>query len=47
MIKESFLFEGWGQALMIVGGLSMMSAHLLNRRLCRACPDCDGEERCG
>ena len=39
-VAEERGIEGWGQALMVAGGLSMMSAHLLNRKLCHACPDC-------
>ena len=45
MAEESGI-EGWGQALMVLGGLSMMGAHLINRKLCRDCVACGNEERC-
>ena len=34
----------WGPVLMVIGGLMMMSAHLLNHRLCHACTRCDSHE---
>jgi len=30
----------WGPVLMVMGGFSMMGAHLLNQMLCRACGKC-------
>ncbi len=33
-------FGAWGPILMVLGGLTMMSAHLLNHRLCHACKKC-------
>ena len=30
----------WGPILMVLGGFSMMGAHLLNHRLCHACKQC-------
>ena len=45
-VAEESGIEGWGQILMVLGGLSMMSAHLINRKLCRACAACGDEERC-
>ena len=45
-VAEESGVEGWGTGLMVLGGLSMMGAHLLNRRLCRACAACDDEARC-
>lgn len=36
--------EGWGQAFMVAGGLTMMGAHLINRKLCRACSACRDKE---
>lgn len=33
-------FGAWGPILMVLGGLTMMSAHLLNHRLCHACKRC-------
>ena len=44
-VAEESGIAGWGTGLMVLGGLSMMSAHLLNRRLCRACAAC-GEDGC-
>ena len=34
----------WGPILMVIGGLTMMSAHLLNHRLCHACAHCESHE---
>ncbi len=45
-VAEEGGIEVWGQALMVLGGLAMMSAHLINRKLCRACGACGDEERC-
>ena len=45
-VAEERGIEGWGQALMVGGGLSMMSAHLINRKLCRDCAACGEDERC-
>ena len=42
-IAEKGGIEGWGTAFMVAGGLAMMSAHLINRKLCRACPACPDE----
>ena len=36
-------FGIWGPVLMVFGGLAMMSAHLLNHRLCHACQRCNSE----
>lgn len=33
----------WGPILMVLGGLTMMSAHLLNHRLCHACKRCSSD----
>ncbi len=33
----------WGPVLMVLGGLTMMSAHLLNHRLCHACKQCNAD----
>ena len=33
----------WGPILMVLGGLTMMSAHLLNHRLCHACKKCSAD----
>ena len=33
----------WGLVLMVLGGLTMMSAHLLNHRLCHACKKCSAD----
>ena len=33
----------WGPVLMVLGGLTMMGAHLLNHRLCHACTKCSHE----
>lgn len=38
-------FGAWGPILMVLGGLTMMSAHLLNHRLCHACKKCSSN--CG
>ena len=37
-------FSAWGPILMVLGGLAMMSAHLLNHRLCHACKRCSSGE---
>ena len=34
----------WGPILMVLGGLTMMGAHLLNHRLCRACHCCSSHD---
>ena len=39
-------FGVWGPVLMVIGGLMMMSVHLLNHRLCHACTRCSSHE-CG
>ena len=31
---------------MVLGGLTMMSTHGFNRKLCRTCAACDDEESC-
>ena len=36
-------FGVWAPILMVLGGFTMMSAHLLNHRLCHACNACDAE----
>ena len=36
-------FGVWGPILMVLGGLTMMSAHLLNHRLCHACKKCSAD----
>lgn len=37
-------FGAWGPILMVLGGLTMMSAHLLNHRLCHACKRCSSDD---
>ena len=37
-------FGIWGPVLMVLGGLTMMSAHLLNHRLCHACTRCSSHD---
>ena len=34
----------WGPVLMVLGGLTMMSAHLINHRLCHACKLCSSQD---
>jgi hypothetical protein len=36
----------WGPLLMVLGGLTMMAAHLLNRLLCRSCRACSTHGCC-
>ncbi|HEX9998798.1 MAG TPA: MerC domain-containing protein [Abditibacterium sp.] len=38
--------ENWGIVFMVLGGLTMMSAHLLNRLLCRSCRVCSHHGCC-
>ena len=45
-VAEESGIEFWGQALIVLGGLAMMSAHLINRHLCHACIACGDEKRC-
>ena len=45
-VAEESGIEVWGQVLMVLGGLTMMSTHLINRKLCRACAACGDEEYC-
>ena len=33
-------FGAWGPILMVIGGMTMMGAHLLNHRLCHSCATC-------
>ena len=40
---EEHQFGIWGPIAMVLGGLSMMSAHLLNHRLCHACKVCSSD----
>ena len=37
-------FGAWGPILMVLGGFSMMGAHLLNHSLCRSCTRCCSHE---
>ena len=37
-------FGIWGPVLMVLGGLTMMSAHLINHRLCHACKLCSSQD---
>ena len=37
-------FGAWGPILMVLGGFSMMGAHLLNHHLCRSCTSCCSHE---
>ena len=37
-------FGAWGPILMVIGGLSMMGAHLLNHHLCHSCTRCCSHE---
>ncbi len=37
-------FGIWGPVLMVIGGLMMMGAHLLNHRLCHSCTTCSSHE---
>ena len=39
-------FGAWGPILMVIGGFTMMSAHLLNHRLCHSCTTC-ASQGCG
>jgi len=36
----------WGPILMVLGGFTMMSAHVLNRLLCRSCRACSTHGCC-
>lgn len=36
----------WGPIFMVLGGFTMMSAHLLNRTLCRSCRACSSHGCC-
>lgn len=36
----------WGPVLMVLGGFTMMSAHLINHRLCRSCRVCREHSCC-
>ena len=40
-ISEAGHFGVWGTISMVLGGFAMMSAHLLNHRLCHACHNCN------
>lgn len=42
-VAEERGIEGWGQVLMVAGGLGMTGLHLLNRKLCRTCSACKSE----
>lgn len=33
-------FGAWGPMLMVMGGFTMMGAHLMNQALCRSCRKC-------
>lgn len=36
--------QPWGVVLLVLGGLTMMSAHILNHYLCRSCRRCTSHE---
>lgn len=38
--------DWWGPILMVLGGLTMMSAHVFNRTLCRSCRACNSHGCC-
>ncbi len=49
MLHEHHIGEhlgGWGPVFMVLGGLTMMGAHLLNRLLCRSCRACSSHGCC-
>ena len=37
-------FGVWGPVLMVLGGFTMMGAHLLNHRLCHSCRECSSHD---
>lgn len=37
-------FGIWGPVFMVLGGFTMMGAHLLNHRLCHSCAQCSSHE---
>jgi hypothetical protein len=42
-VAEARDVEPWGVPLVVIGGISVAAAHLVNRRLCRACRRCQQE----
>lgn len=43
-VAEEGGIEVWGTILMVAGGLTMVGAHLINRKLCRTCVACPDED---
>lgn len=39
-ILEDNLHSPWGVAIVVLGGVTLASAHLINRRLCQSCRTC-------
>ena len=44
-IAEEGEGEPWGAPLVVAAGLTVAAAHVVNRRLCRACPRCPDPQR--